>query len=49
MKYDLKLNIGRAKKPVAQPVRRIPLGLRAKVEKNLEDLLDKEIIENWTN
>ena len=30
--------------PVAQPVRRLPFGLRNKVEQKLDELLDKDII-----
>ena len=29
--YELKLNVNTSKKPVAQPVRRIPFGVREKV------------------
>lgn len=32
-------------KPVAQPVRRIPFGLREKVDEKLDDLLQAEVIE----
>ena len=32
-------------KPVAQPVRRIPFGLREKVDKKLDQLLELDIIE----
>ena len=31
--------------PVAQPVRRLPFGLRNKVKQKLDELLDKDIIE----
>ena len=32
--YELKLNVDTSSKPFAQPVRRIPFGVREKVEKN---------------
>ena len=32
-------------RPVAQPVRRLPFGLRAKVDEKLDELLAKDIIE----
>ena len=34
---------------VAQPVRRLPFGLRDKVDEKLDDLLDKDIIEEVPN
>ena len=37
--YELKLNIDTFVKPVAQPVQRIPFGVREKVEKKLDELL----------
>ena len=43
--YQLKLNLNKDVKPVAQPVRRIPFGLREKVDKKLDELLSKDIIE----
>ena len=43
--YELKLHIEDSVKPVAQHVRRIPLGLREKVEKKLDELLELDIIE----
>ncbi|XP_077983944.1 uncharacterized protein LOC144438677 [Glandiceps talaboti] len=43
--YELKLNIDAAIKPVAQPVRRIPYGLRQKVDEKLDELLEGNIIE----
>ena len=43
--YELKLHIDESVKPVAQPVRRIPFGLREKVEKKLDQLLELNIIE----
>ena len=43
--YQLKLNLNKDVKPVVQPVRRIPFGLREKVDKKLDELLSKDIIE----
>ena len=43
--YELKLHIDESVKPVAQPVRRIPFGLRERVDKKLDELLELEIIE----
>ena len=43
--YKLKLNIDTFVKPVAQPIRRIPFGVREKVEKKLDELLACGIIE----
>ena len=43
--YELKLNIDDSVKPVAQPVRRIPFGVREKVERKLDELLESGIIE----
>lgn len=43
--YQLKLHINEDIKPVAQPVRRLPFGLRDKVDEKLDDLLSKDIIE----
>ena len=43
--YQLKLHIKKDVKPVAQQVRRLPFGLRDKVDRKLDDLLDKDIIE----
>ena len=34
--YELKLNIHNSVKPVAQPVRRIPFGVREKVERKID-------------
>ena len=42
---ELKLHIDESVKPVAQPVRRIPFGLREKVDKKLDQLLELDIIE----
>ena len=41
----MKLNIDDSVKPVAQPVRRIPFGVREKVERKLDELLESGIIE----
>ena len=43
--YQLKLHVDKTVQPIAQPVRRLPFGLREKVEKKLDELLEKEIIE----
>ena len=43
--YELKLHIDESMKPVAQPVRKIPFGLREKVDKKLDQLLELDIIE----
>ena len=43
--YELKLNIDDSVKPVAQPVRRIPFGVREKVERKLDELLESGIME----
>ena len=43
--YALKLHIDESVKPVAQPVRRIPFGLRERVDKKLDELLELDIIE----
>lgn len=43
--YELKLHIGESVKPVAQHVRRIPFGLRKKVDAKLDELLELDIIE----
>lgn len=43
--FQLKLHIDRSVKPVAQPLRRLPFSLREKVEKKLEDLESRDIIE----
>ena len=42
---ELKLHIDDSVKPVAQHVRRIPFGLREKVDKKLDELLELDIIE----
>ena len=43
--FQLKLHIKDDVKPVAQPVRRLPFGLRAKVDEKLNELLAKDIID----
>lgn len=47
--YQLKLHINKDVKPVAKKVQRLPFGLRVKVDKKLDDLLDKDIIEEVPN
>ena len=47
--YQLKPHINKDVKPVAQQVRRLPFGLRDKVDEKLDDLLDKDIIEEVPN
>ena len=43
--YQLKLHVNKDMKPVAQPVRRLPFGLREKVDKKPDELLKEDIIE----
>jgi hypothetical protein len=43
--FQMKLHIKDDVKPVAQPVRRLPFGLRAKVDNKLNELLEEDIIE----
>ena len=43
--FELKLHVKETVEPVAQHVRRLPFGLRKKVEEKLQELLDNEIIE----
>ena len=43
--YQLKLHVNKDVKPVAQPVRRLPFGLREKVDKKLDELPKEDIIE----
>jgi len=43
--YELKLHIDESVKPVAQHVRKIPFGLRGKVDKKLDELLELDVIE----
>ena len=47
--YQLKLHVDKTVQPIVQPVRRLPFGLREKVEKKLDELLEKEIIEEVSN
>ncbi|XP_068707557.1 uncharacterized protein [Montipora foliosa] len=47
--YQLKLHVNKDVKPVAQPVRRLPFGLREKVDKELDELLKEDIIEKVPN
>ena len=47
--YQMKLHINKDVKPVAQGVRRLPFGLRGKVDEKLDDLLAKDIIEEVPN
>ena len=47
--YQLTLHINKDVKPVAQGVRRLPFGLRDKVDEKLDDLLAKDIIEEAPN
>ena len=42
---QIKLTVDPTVKPVAQPVRRTPFGLRSKVEAKVKELIDKDIIE----
>ena len=43
--FQLKLHVNSDIKPVVQPVRRLPFGLRDKVDEKLDELLEKDIIE----
>ena len=43
--YELKLHVDKSAKPVAQPVCRIPFGLCEKVDEQLDELLQAEVIE----
>ena len=43
--YQLKLHVNKDVKPLAQPLRRLPFGLREKVDKKLDELLKEDIIE----
>ena len=47
--FQLKLHIKDDVTPVAQPVRRLPFGLRAKVDEKLDELVTKDIIEEVTH
>lgn len=42
---EVKLTVDPEVKPVAQPLRRTPFGLREKVAKKIQELVDKDIIE----
>ena len=42
--FQLKLQVKKDVKPIAQPVRRLPFGLRDKVDKKLDELLKGDII-----
>ena len=46
--YELKLNIDDSVKPVAQPVPRIPFGVREKVERKLESGIIEEVPDGTT-
>ena len=41
--YQLKFHINKDVRPVAQPVRRVPYGLREKVDKKLGELLKFQV------
>lgn len=43
--FKLMLPIDRSHPPVAQPVRRLPFKVRDQVNKQIEDLLNSDIIE----
>ena len=43
--FQLKLHVDNTVQPISQPVRRIPFGLRAKVDDKLDELLQLGIIE----
>ena len=43
--YQLQLYVNKDVKPVVQPVRRLPFGLREKVNKKLDELLNEDMIE----
>ena len=43
--YKLKLHIDNSVKPVAEPLRRIPFGLREMVDKKLDELLKLDVSE----
>ena len=43
--FQLKLHVNCDVEPVAQPLCRLPFGLRDKVDENLDELLEKDIIE----
>lgn len=43
--YKMKLHIDRSARPIVQPLRRLPYGLRGKVDKKLDEMLAMGIIE----
>ena len=43
--FELKIHIDESVKPVAQATRRIPFGLRGKLEEKLDELVEKDVIE----
>jgi len=43
--FEVKIHIDESVKPVAQATRRIPLGLRGKLEDKLNELVEKDVIE----
>ena len=43
--FQLKLHVKDNATPISQPVRRLPLGLRSKVDEKLDELLARDIIE----
>ena len=46
--YQAKLHINPEVKPIAQKIRRVPYGLRDKVDKKLDELISMDIIEEVT-
>ena len=46
--YQLKIHVNKDITPIAQQVWRLPFGLRDRVDQKLDDLLDKDIIEEGT-
>lgn len=48
-KYELKLHIDEAVKPIVQPVRCIPFNLRDKVDEKRNELLKEDSIEEMPN
>ena len=47
--YQLKIHVNNDVTPITQQVRRLPFGLRNRVQRKLDDLLDKDIIEEVPN
>lgn len=43
--FKLKLPINRSRPPVAQPLRRVPFKLRDQIKKQIQKLLEEDIIE----